>query len=231
MTVLKACQDAMIRLVKYRPQSVFSSDEPTVLEVADLVNEVATYIVKSHDWQALTTIGVFTGDDVTQSFSKPDDYDRMLVASEIQDNITWFWNFIHIPTIDEWITLKNSNWNLISPGAWILMEDQFQFNPAPPAGQEAQFPYVKNTYARSNTNLPKAQFDADTDSFVLSERLLTLGLVWMWRQQKRLDSGQEEADFMMALSQEASRDGGARVIRHRAVRRLNTSVGWPGRLG
>lgn len=231
MTVLSACQDALMRLVKYRPQSVFSSDDPTVQEVADLVNEVATFIMKKQDWQALTTIGVFTGDGVTQEFDKPADYDRMLVASEIQDNITWFWNFLHIPTVDEWITLRNSNWNLISPGAWVLMGDKFRFNPAPPIGQKAEFPYVSNAYARSETTLPKSRFDADTDTFVLSDRLLTLGLVWMWRQQKRLDSSQEEVDFLTALSEEASRDGGARVIRNRAIRHFNTSYGWPGRLG
>jgi hypothetical protein len=231
VSVLSACQSAMMRLVKYRPQSVFSSNDPTVQEIADLVNEVATFIMKKHDWQALTAIGQFVGDDVTRSFPKPADYDRMVQGSEIQDNITWFWNFVHTPTIDEWITLKNSNWNLISPGAWILLGDEFQFNPPPPSTQLAEFPYIKNTYARSNTNQPKAQFDADTDTFVLNERLLTLGLVWMWRQQKRLDSGQEEVDFMTALSEEASRDGGARTIRHTAFRRLNTSIGWPGRLG
>lgn len=231
MSVLSACQNAMMRLVKYRPQSVFSSNDPTVLEIADLVNEVATFIMKKHDWQALTTIGSFVGDDVTMSFDKPADYDRMALGSDIQDNVTWFWNFIHVPTVDEWILLKNSNWNLISPGAWILMEDKFQFNPAPPLGQRADFPYIKNTYARSATGWPKARFNADTDTFVLDERLLTLGLVWMWRQQKRLDSGQEEADFMFALSEEASRDQGSRTIRHRAIRRFNTSIGWPGRLG
>ena len=231
MTVLSACSNAMMSLVKYRPQTIFSSNDPTVMEIAELVNEVATYIMKKHDWQALTTIGQFTGDDVTASFPKPSDYDRMVLGSDIQDNITWFWNFIHIPTVGEWITLKNSNWNLITPGAWILMGDQFQFNPPPPLGQLAEFPYIKNTYARSDTNQPKAQFDSDTDTFVLPERLLTLGLLWMWRQQKRLDSSHEEEDFMTALSEEATRDGGARTIRHRALRRFNTSIGWPGRLG
>lgn len=220
-----------MRLIKIRPQSVFSSDDPTVQEVADLVNEVATFIMKKHDWQALTGIKSYTGDDVTVAFDRPDDYDRMALASDMHDSATWFWNYTHVTDVNEWLTLLNSGWNLIVPGAWILMENQFHFRPAPPTGQSAQFPYIKNTFARSSTGVPKNAFTADTDTFVLSDRLLTLGLVWMWRQQKRLDSGQEEADFMTALSEEASRDQGSRTIRRNNLRRLNTRIGWPWALG
>lgn len=231
MTVLSAAQSAMMRLVKYRPQSVFSSEDPTVQEVADLVNEVAHYIVKKHDWQAMTGIGTFTGDGVTTSFPKPDDYDRMLVASNMQQPGFWFWNYTHMPTVDDWLWLKNSGIGMVNPGAWILLDNQFQFYPTPPSAQQAQFPYVRNTYARSDTGVPKQQFDADTDSFVLDEQLLTLGLVWMWRQQKRLDSSQEEVDFMDALSQEAGRDQGARTIVHNQRWNRNTRAAWPFALG
>lgn len=192
---------------------MFSSDDPTVLEYADLVNEVATFIMKKHEWQALTKIETITGDGVTAAFDQPADYDRMLIASRINDPRSWFWGYENISSIADWLILKNSGYNLITPGGWTLLGNQFNFLPAPPTRQSAQFPYISNRFVRSNTNQPKAQFDSDTDTFVLSERLLTLGLVWMWRQQKGMGSGQEEVDFMAALSEEIARDKGARAIR------------------
>lgn len=231
MTVLSAAQSASMRLIKRRPQSLFSSNDATVQEMADLVNEVATYIIKKHDWQALTGIHTFTGDGATAAFPKPADYDRMVLASDMQDPATWFWGYSHITDVNEWIALTDPNSGDIAPGIWTLLEDQFQFFPIPPAAQQARFPYIKETYARSSTGQRKKAFTADTDTFVLDERLLTLGLVWMWNMQKGMDSGQEEVDFHTALSEEAARDKGSRVIRHRSAHGFNTQLAWPRSLG
>lgn len=231
MSVLTACQSALVRMIGKKPATVFSSTEQTVVEVADLVNEVAADIMKGHDWQALTEIYDITGDGAATAFPFPDDYDRMVLATDIYDANSWAWGYDHITSIGEWI-MHTTGAAIRTPGAWMVRKDQFQFSPTPSAGQIARFAYISNLFARDTIGTPKAAFTEDTDTFALDDRLLTLGLIWRWRAQKKLDYAEDMQTYEIALSQEQARDKGAKVIRSR-VRRgpPNLRVGWPGQLG
>lgn len=237
MTVLAACQSALLRVAGKKPSSVptvFSSDEQTVVEIVDLVNEVATDIMKSHDWQALTKIATLTGDGIATTFPLPDGYDRMNLAQGVSDSNSWFWNYTQVPDMDTWIMIQNGFYlGVISPGWWMLTGGEFQFQPAPATGATANFPYISKDYAiPQGGGTAKAAFDTDLDTFALDERLLTLGLIWRWRAQKRLEYAEDMATYEMALSQAQTRDRGATVIRSNGRRGMwNTRAGWPWSLG
>jgi hypothetical protein len=85
--------------------------------------------------------------------------------------------------------------------------------PPPTAGAEAQFVYVDRNYAADTNGTPKPAFDTDNDVFRLNERLLTLGLIWKWRQNKRLDHGEDLGNFEKAINEEMGRDRGSRIFR------------------
>lgn len=212
MTVLSACQSAAIRIVGRKPDSVYSGADKFALEMADLANEVAADIAKTNDWQALIKVHTITGDGTTDAFPLPSDYARMLVKSDILDATNFAWGYTRILDINDWLWIKERGLQAL-PGSWILYGNQFQFVPPPPNGATAVFPYVDKRYAADTDGSPKDAFTADTDTFRLSERLLTLGLVWRWRQNKRLDSGEDEANFSKAFAEEAGRDKGSRIVR------------------
>lgn len=231
MTVLSACQSALVRLIGKRPSTVFSSQEQTVVEVADLVTEVATDIMKGHDWQALTEIRTITGDGTSAAFPFPADYDRMVLAEDLYDPETWAWGYCHVLSVGAWIQHLNGAFPL-TPGAWIILKNQFNFSPTPANGSQAMFPYISKNFALSSTGTPQSSFAADTDTFVLDERLLTLGLIWRWRAQKRLEYAEDMQTYEIALSQAQARDKGAVVIRSNGRRRVgNLGVAWPWTLG
>ncbi len=213
MTVLTAMRDASVTLIKRRPSVFFSSTEKFEMEMVTLLNQVAGDICRVHDWQALTKIHSFQGDGVVSSFPKPADYDRMLLGSEMSDDVSWFRGYEHCPDISTWIALTNNNFVTITPGWWILLGDRFQFNPAIDTETNAQFPYISNLYARSNGGVAKAAFTADDDAFILDEQLLTLALIWRWRENNHLDATGDQANFEKLLSERAARDGGSRMIR------------------
>ena len=232
MTALTAMQNAAVRLVGQKPSVFFSSQSAFEQEIANLLNEVARDIALSHDWRALTKIQTVTGDGTTTDFSLPDDYDRMVVGQGVHDGNTWFWDYTACPDLDTWITLQSGSFMALTPGWWIILDQKFQFYPAPPSGQAAKYPYISKNYARSEAGAAQDAFLKDDDTFVIDERLLTLGLIWRWREMKRLDSGGEQASFEKAFGEAAARDKGAQVIRSRAQRRMpNVSYGWPWPLG
>src|SRR5690606_36932267 len=179
-------QSAAMRLVGQRPSVFFSSSEQTELELVDLINEAAIDIARYTDWQGLVSIANLTGDGVSEEFALPDGYDRMMLTADVQDLNNWVWGYRRADSIDQFLWMKARGWGPF-PGTWIISDNKFQLYPAPAAGQLATFPYISKNYARGDDGTPKPEFTADTDTFAINggERLLTLWLVWRWRENKK----------------------------------------------
>lgn len=231
MSLLSAMQSAAIRLVGRRPTAFFSSTETFAIELCDMVNEVAADVVQYHDWQELTRVHQLTADGTTTEFDLPDDYGRFLLTSEVQDLASWAWGYHHYLDIDSFLFDEARGFNA-APGGWIIYGDKMRFSPAPPATSQTRFPYVSKNYARDESTAPKAAFDDDTDTFLLPERLLTLGLVWRWRENKKLDASGDQEAFIKALDEYAAKSSGPRVIRRSTGPGFkNTHPAYPWELG
>ncbi len=233
MTVLSAAQSASVAIVGRRIASLYSpsnaQDDTLAVQLAELANEVAQDIIDKHDWQALTKVTDFMGDGSTGAFPLPTDYDRMLLDSDVYDPSAWAWGYHHISSINQWMQREREPW--ISPGGWIILQNQMNFWPVPSANAVARFAYISSNYARNADGQEKAKFDSDTDTFAIDERLLKLGLIWRYRALKRLEYAEDMENYEIALSEAMSRDKGARAIR--TPRRFpgNWSRPWPWVLG
>lgn len=233
MTVLSAMQSAAIRLVGYKPAVFFTSSETFELEIVDLLNEVARDICKINDWQALTKIESYTGDGVTDTFEFPSDYDRQLVNTNLQDLNNWAWNYMHIADLNQFMFIRARGFQQF-PGSWTIYDNKFQFTPPPPPNQTASFPYVSRNFAKQQNGNSSSEFQNDTDEFVIrgGEDLLTLGLVWRWRENKKLDYTGDQEAFTMMLEQIAAKDKGSNIIRKgRRFVGLNVRAAYPWSLG
>ena len=233
MTVLKALQAASIRLVGYKPSAFFASTEQFEMELVDLANEVARDICEYHDWQALTKVATLAGDGVQETFPLPADYNRQLLDADIQDLTNWVWGYQHMTNINDFLFFKARGFGIV-PGAWIMYNDELNFYPPPIAGNSASYPYVSTNYAKSAGGTSKEEFTADDDDFVIrgGEVILTLGLVWRWRENKKLDYTGDQEAYTMQLEQMASRDKGSSIIRRgRRLSGFNARVAYPYSLG
>lgn len=228
MTVLSAAQSAAIRVNVGELPALFSNTDHIAAEFRDLIQETAADIVDAHDWRDLTKIATFTGDGVAESFDPPADFGRMAQGSYVDDPDTWLWGYCAIPDMNAWMRRTKRAW--VTPGGWIRFGGQFHFYPAPSG--EASFPYVSSFWARGSNGSLKPQFNADDDTFVLDERLLTLGLIWRYRAQKGVDYGEDMANYETSLSQAMTRDAGARVVRKPTRRHTFGALpAWPWELG
>ena len=234
MAILDAMQKAAQRLVGYKPATFFASGQDQGIEpdLCDLINEVARDVVASNDWQGLTKVAYFTGNGTTEEFAKPTDYERQLVRTDIQDPNNWVFGYYHCTDINEFLWRKNRGlgpW----PGIWILYGDQFHFWPAPGDQQLAQWPYISNAYGnRASDGAAISEFTRDDDTFKLPERLLTLGMIWRWRENKKMDFTGDQEAFMKAISEYSAKDKGSTIIRSRSSRiNGNFHYAWPWELG
>lgn len=233
MSILSAMQSAAIRLVGYRPQVFFDSSETFEQEIADLVNEVARDICKINDWQGLLKIQTYTGNGVVDSFPFPADYDRQLVNTNLQDLNNWAWNYMHITDVNQFMFIRGRGFQQF-PGSWTIYGNNFEFTPPPPPNQTASFPYISRNFAIGENGSSKSAFTADSDDFAIrgGEDLLTLGLVWRWRENKKLDYTGDQEAFTMMLEQVAAKDKGSSIIRKgRRFVGLNVRAAYPWSLG
>ena len=230
MSLLSALQSASVRLIGRRPSTFFSATGVFEQKLTDLANEVANDIMESEDWQVLTTIYNIVGDGVTENFPIPADFDGMILNSDIQNLQDWAWGYEHITDINDFIFRRARGFQPF-PGAWIIYGNQFQFTPAPAVGNSASFPYTSKYFATDNVGVPKAAFTLDTDLFRLPDRLLTLGLVWRYRENEKLDYTGDMEAFQKAMDEYTNKDKGSQIIRRGRRLSGNFAYAYPWLLG
>lgn len=207
MTVLDACSTAGIRLRGKKVVSLFSSTEPFLVELTDLVNETARGIADEYDWQALTKSHTLNGTGAATSFALPDDFDRMPKKGEIHSGSWNTLRFVQARDLDQWRDFQTMA-IAGTPGRWIILGSEMQILPAISSTETAKFYYISRNVVKGD----KPKFTADGDEFMLDERLLTLGLIWRWRAQKRFEYAEDMANYELALSKAISRDKGTRPL-------------------
>jgi hypothetical protein len=223
MSVFDAIRRAVLRADGTQISEAFSSTNQTAVEMTDLANECAAEIVASHDWRALTKINTITG-GLGETYPLPADYSRM--TGGIEDPASWFWGYEPFHDVNEYLRFKTGGFSLVGNGGWIILDGALNFYPAPAGG--SAFTYVSNLYARSEAGEPKAEFTQGNDTFVLSDRLLTLALLWRWKAQKGLEYGEDMANYETDLAREASRDRGYFTLRA-PTNRLSGAIAYSGR--
>lgn len=221
--IFPALKAAILRCTGVSVTEVYASTDTVAMEMADLANEVASDIAKSHDWRILTKVHTITGDGGL-TYPLPDDYDRMVLASEIDEQSNWLWGYYPFADVNEWMRCSSGNHSIINPGGWIDLGGYLNFYPAPTG--TAEFPYIRNDWARDSGGNSQTAFTSDEDTFILDNRLLTLGLIWRWLAQKKMDYSEEMATYELALSQAQTRDKGARVLRSGRGKTLNGKTAY-----
>lgn len=201
MTIQTVVQSVALRVVGTTPNAVFSSTEQVVRELIDLAQDVAIDIARAAEWRKLIAVATIGSGD---TFPVPVDYDRMLTGQGPQDVSGG--PYEPFATVSDYIAAQ-SGW--ASPG-WIIIGDDFRFHPA--LTGPVTFPYMSCFIVRDADGVRKRTFTADSDEFVLDERLLTLGLLWRYRAQEGLDYSEDMANFELALSKATLHDKGARVL-------------------
>lgn len=224
--ILTAIKSAILRVSGVAVQEVFASTDQIAVEMQDLAQEVAADIAASHDWRALTKVHQIVGNGGL-AYPLPSDYSRMVLASDVDDATNWFWGYEPFESVNDWLRYRTGGYSIVSPGGWIILGGEMQFYPAPSG--TAQFPYISANWAIDSDSAHKAEFTADTDIFVLDERLLTLGLIWRWLDQKGMPYAEAMATYETALAQAQSRDKGARVLRRPRSVLPGTRLAYSGR--
>lgn len=200
MSLLTLVRAACDRIGLQRPTTVISATDTTTRALLAFANEEGESLCAAHPWRRLRKEGSFsTVAAEQQAASIPADFLRFVNGT--------FWNRTTKEPLEgplspeEWQTTKA--WTA-SPviDSFMVRGDAIHLNPVPPAGQSIFYEYVSARWVDSAGSY-YTEFQADADTSLVPEKLLTLGVVWRFKQSRGLawegDYGKWEAQFKQAM--------------------------------
>lgn len=85
--------------------------------------------------------------------------------------------------------------------------------PTPPAGNTWAFEYVSwNSILDADATTTKMYFTADTDTFLLPDLIVQMGLRWRWKKEKGFEYAEDFRTYEMMVTDALSRDGMHKIL-------------------
>lgn len=137
---------------------------------------------------------------MTQDYSLPADYDRMI--SDTNWDRTNHWRNLGPKTSQEWQWLQGGIISIGPRERYRVIGNVLRYFNAVATPLNIAYEYVSNRWVFSNGSMyPTASlFSVDTDTCIFSDDVVQYGLKYYWREAKGLDFTMDKARFDRALS-------------------------------
>ncbi len=229
MTILSICQDAAKEIGVPSPTAVIGSTDTTNIQLVAAANREGKNLVSGYDWQVLIKEKLHT-----------------TVATESQGALTTIaTDFLRFSNDTMWNRttdrkyygpLNNSQWQRLKASVSSGITNYFRirggnllFSPTPPANEQVAFEYISKNWVDTNSDgsANATSYVADTNTTILDEDLITLGVIWRFLKQKGLPYDNQFQEYRLKLSEKQSKDGAKQIIRMAGPNRLYLPVNEP----
>lgn len=221
MALLQVIQYVCGRTGVTVPSSVLGTTDPQVLQLLRLLEEEGTDLRKRGPWNGIIK-------EATWSSTAAEDQGAVttLAASGFDyiKNGT-FWDRTDILPIhgplsdDEWQQRKA----LASTGpryCWRIRGGKMLINPVPAASHTFAFEYASTYWILGvDGTTYKQYFTLDTDTILLPEELVIMGLRWRWKKEKGFDYAEDFRTYEAQVKDALGRDGGKKTLAMDGMRR------------
>lgn len=212
MTLLTLINNAQDTLTLPRSTVVVSSTDQAVRTLLALANQEGRELMRRYNWQALVTENTFTSlAQASQTGAIPTAFDRFINNSMF--NRTRKRRVTGPLGPEEWQAQQALTASLLTD-AFRIRGSAILITPTPPAGDTYAYEYVSKNWCQTSGGTGQAAWEADTDTGVLDENLMLLGLIWRWRKARGFDYAEEFNTYEKEVMQAAMRDGAKRNLNY-----------------
>ena len=215
MSLLTTVQYACRRLNIPVPATAMGAiTDPQVLQLIRILEEEGNDLARRGDWQAITF-------EATHTTIALEDQGAMstIAANGFRafKNDTFWDRTNRLPIIgplsdQEWQTRKGIG-TLGPRFIFRIRGGKLLVNPTPTAGYSWAFEYVStNWILGADGTTYKQYFTLDTDTILLPEDLVLLGLRWRWKKEKGREYAEDFRTYEMQVKDALGRDGGKPVL-------------------
>ena len=212
MSLLTVVQASCDRLGLTRPSVVISSTDQQVRSLLGLAQQEGKELSEAHDWQSLTKEKTITATATEeQTGGIPSDFGRFINNTFYNRTVK---RRVEGPlTQTQWAAYKASTATVLFD-AFRVRGDTLLLAPTPTAGDSYAYEYVSKWWCTTEGGTAPTQeaWAADTDAGILPEELMTLGIIWRFRQAKGLDYSESFRTYEMRKEFYRIKDKGARDV-------------------
>ncbi len=203
MTLLTIVSDACDRMGLTRPTSVTTSSDQNVRVLLGLAQEEGKSLAKRHDWQVLQAEHTFATVDATASYALPSGF-RYIIKDTVF-NRTSRRRMVGDLTPDQWQQTQASLVTRVNP-AFRIRTNLFYISPTPTAAETIAYEYLSKNWCQSNA-VAQSAWTLDSDTGILDEDLMILGIIWRFRAAKGLDYAESMQTYEMEVNKAIMNDG------------------------
>ena len=215
MTLLSTMQYFCNRQNLTSPASVMGTTDPQIKQARAILEEEGNDLSRRHNWEVLTQEATLT------TLAAESQGAVKTIATngyrKMKNNTIWD-RTDKLPVLgpmdaQEWQTLKA----VVSTGPryrYRIRGGNLLVNPAPVAGHAWYFEYVSfNWILGADAVTYKQYFTLDTDTILLPEDLLLMGMRWRWKKEKGFDYSEDFRTYEMQVKDAMGSDGSKPIIR------------------
>jgi len=213
-SLLEIIQGVCRKLGLNQPASVIGSNDRNITQLQEIANEEGQELADAYEWQILTSEVQFFG-VATESQGNLNDIVDGDLGWIVNDTI---WNrSTNRPLFGP---LSAQQWQQIKARAaagpfseYRIRGNELLCYPAPGAGDDCYFEWMSKDFCQNSTGTQSyREWNADADLSILDSRLMSLGIVWRWKQLKGLEYQKDEQKYRIAVEQAKGRDGTKSVL-------------------
>jgi len=209
MTVLSVITSFCDRTGIPAPASVLGTTDPQVKQIRAILEEEGNDLASRGSWQEITLEASHT------SLALEDQGAISTIASNgfryIKNETIWD-RTDQLPILGP---LDSSEWQAMKAIAstgpryrYRIRGGKLLVNPTPPAGHSWEFEYVsQNWILGADLTTYKQYFTLDTDTILLPETLILMGLRWRYKKEKGFDYAEDMRTYEMQVKDALGRDG------------------------
>lgn len=214
MSCLSIIQDACNTVGLGAPTTIETTSDPTATKMLGLLNRVGKTLVREYDWQALTKQASFTTNGASE-------YTISASPVSITDFAYLMTPFIYDRTdnrviigvgANEYQLRKMYGVGAVSNYRFRIIGNKLQFDEPVPTGHSLHFEYKTNNWVIPSAGSDKTAFTLNDDTTYLNEELLTLGLIWKYKNINGFAYDEEFRDYQMFLSKLKDQDKDQRLV-------------------
>lgn len=215
MAVLDLVQKFCERTGLPSPATVLGSSDTQVVQIKAILEEEGNDLASRGSWEGLTF-------EASHTTTAAEDQGAIsTIASNgfryVKNQTIWD-RTDKLPVIGpmdggEWQSLKALS-NTGPRYQFRIRGGKLLVNPTPTAGHSWNFEYIsKNWILGADGSTYKNYFTLDTDTLLLPEELLLMGLRWRWLREQGLDYAELFRTYEMQVKDALGRDGSKPILR------------------
>jgi hypothetical protein len=185
-----------------RPVTVASSTDQLARQLYSLANAELEELSKRFDWPVLTREYNFPTVAGTPQYALPNDY-RKFLAETIYDSSRYY-KMRGSLSAGEWQRVKALNMGSLSCARVRIYGNPLKLNvlPTPVSVEAVVFEYMSKNFAVNGAGAEQLRFSNDSDTSLVDEGLVRMGLKWRIKHAKGLEFSADLAEYEAVVARE-----------------------------